>query len=102
MIKMSFIDERKFQLEMLKLQIEHQHHASVYMGLMVLVFSVAVSVLVSYVGFAIAHNNIIWALSGLGMFVVLSVLTYYLGMRYKRGRESIDSEIQKLSNKYAW
>ena len=101
-------EEREFQLEKLRVQIEHRDAWSALTKrettFVAIGFSLMMSFLILFFGFFVKTLNVNWLYASIGVipmfFAVMVVLVWWYGRKYEEIRENLHEELKNLREKF--
>ena len=99
---MSKREESELQIELTKLQIEHEKEVLIYSITISFLFSLSIALIVFFFSLSVTFNATHLAYWGYAIFVVLQIVGVLGITRLQKTNRELDSEIEKLKKKYLW
>ena len=94
--------DRELQIELTKLQVEHENAISVYTIFLSVIFSLMIAVVSVYVPLGVATGNYFYLIFSTAYDSILVIPLYWIMNKMKQTERRLKREIQELKKKYLW
>lgn len=95
-------EDRELQIELTRLQVEHEHEISSYTIAISVVMSLAISNIAIYIPLGVQTGNDIYTITGVIYAVLIIPVFSYLYKRMRKVEARLEEDIRKLKEKYLW